>query len=213
MMSPSEATHSVTAALAAGYRAFDSAQWYDNESAAGHAITSFLSSSPTLSRSSIFYTSKLRTNSTSYSSVRASITASVRASSLGYIDLFLLHSPYGGKTARLTSWKAIEDAIDAGEVRSGGVSNYGVRHIEELMESHPRIKPVVNQIEVHPFNTQEAIRGVCGKYEIVIEAYAPLARGMRFRHPVVVGLSERYGCTLAQLMVRWVLPGGTMRVV
>lgn len=74
------------------------------------------------------------------------------------------------------------------------------------MASQPRVKPVINQIEVHPFNTQTGIREVCKKHGIAIEAYAPLARGMRMKHPKIVELAGHYGCTLAQLFVRYVAP-------
>ncbi|RYP91481.1 hypothetical protein DL770_002420 [Monosporascus sp. CRB-9-2] len=93
--------------------------------------------------------------------------------------------PYGGPEARLTSWKALEDAILEGEVRNGGVSNYGVRHIEELMASNPRFRPAANQIEVHPFNTRKDIRAACAKHGMVVEAYAPLARAQRRKDPTV----------------------------
>lgn len=73
------------------------------------------------------------------------------------------------------------------------------------MASNPRIKPVINQIEVHPFNTQHSIRETCAKHDIVVEAYAPLARAMRMKHPKIVALSKQYGCTPAQLFVRWSL--------
>ncbi|GKT88982.1 aldo keto reductase [Colletotrichum tofieldiae] len=208
MMSGREVTKSVPWALAAGYRGFDCAQMYHNEREAGKAIRDFLASGENtqgLKREDIFYTTKLASNSASYDAVRKSIKQSVDVSGLGYVDLFLLHSPYGGKEARLTSWKAVEDAIDAGEVKMGGVSNYGVAHIEELMASKPRIAPVINQIEVHPFNTQTHIRETCAKHNIAIEAYAPLARGMRMKHPKILELSKKYGCTPAQLFVRWSL--------
>ncbi|KAK8113907.1 aldo-keto reductase family 1 member E1 [Apiospora kogelbergensis] len=213
MMSGREVLASVPWALAAGYRGFDSAQMYHNEAEAGQAIRKWLESSentsgPNLTREDIWYTSKLASSSTSYDAVRKSITRSVKACGLGYIDLFLLHSPYGGPEARLTSWKAVEDAIDEGEIRSGGVSNYGVKHIEELMASNPRIKPAVNQIEVHPFNTQTAIRETCAKHGILVEAYGPLARAMRMKNPTILELSKKYGCTPAQLMVRWSLQHG-----
>ncbi|KAI0102332.1 aldo-keto reductase family 1 member E1 [Hypoxylon sp. NC0597] len=209
MMSGREAKAAVRWALAAGYRGFDSAQMYRNEREAGQAIREFLSNNTEgVTRADIFYTSKLASNSTSYQTVRRSIRQSVEACGLGYIDLFLLHSPYGGPEARLTSWKALEDAIEEGEVKSGGVSNYGVRHIEELIASKPRIAPTVNQIEVHPFNTQTDIRAACAKYGIVVEAYAPLARAMRMRHPTIVELSKKYSCTPAQLLVRWSLQHG-----
>ncbi|KAM0277241.1 hypothetical protein ACHAQH_005962 [Verticillium albo-atrum] len=175
MMSGKEAASSVKWALAAGYRGFDCAQMYHNEAEAGKAIRDFLASSENsqgLAREDVFYTTKLASNGTSYDAVRKSIKNSVKVSGLGYVDLFLLHSPYGGKEARLTSWKAVEDAIDSGEVKLGGVSNYGSKHIEELMNSKPRIQPVINQIEVHPFNTQTAIRETCAKHNITIEAWS-----------------------------------------
>jgi diketogulonate reductase-like aldo/keto reductase len=143
MMSRREALSAVPWALAAGYRGFDSAQAYGNEAEAGRAIRSFLGSphgdgddndaGAALARGDVFYTSKLAANSRDYAAVRRSIKKSVDACGLGYIDLFLLHSPYGGPEARLTSWRAVEDAIQDGEVRSGGVSNYGVRHVSTLV--------------------------------------------------------------------------------
>lgn len=132
MMSRSECRTSVPWALETGYRAVDCAQMYHNEREAGQGITSFLSSdknSQKLTRKDIFYTTKLASNDNSYDRVRREIKKSVEACGLGYVDLFLLHSPYGGRQARLTSWNAVEDAIADGEVRMGGVSNYGVAHV------------------------------------------------------------------------------------
>ena len=183
---------------------------YRNESQAGQAIKAFLSgpsNKNALKREDIFYTSKLASNST-YDVARQSIKQSVERSHLGYIDLFLLHSPYGGKAHRLASWKAVEDAILAGEVKTGGVSNFGVKHLEELLASNPRIKPAVNQIEVHPFNRREEITSFCEKQGILVEAYAPLAKALRFKHPTVAELSRKYSCTPAQLLVRWSLQHG-----
>ncbi|KAI4868725.1 aldo-keto reductase family 1 member E1 [Hypoxylon rubiginosum] len=210
-MSGREARSSVRWALVSGYRGFDSAQMYRNEKEAGQGIRDFLHSAENtegIKRADLFYTTKLLSNSTSYEAVRQSIRQSVRACGLGYIDLFLLHSPFGGPAARLATWRAVEDAIEAGEIKSGGVSNFGVRHIEELMASNPRIPPAVNQIELHPFNTQLAIRAVCAKYGITIEAYSPLAQAQRMKHPVIHALSKKYSCTPAQLMIRWSLQYG-----
>ncbi|KAM0414595.1 hypothetical protein ACHAPT_013556 [Fusarium lateritium] len=195
-MSTKESTNAVRLGLLSGYRGFDCAQMYRNERQAGKAISDFLSSgenSTGLKREDIFYTSKLASCDESYDTVRRSIKKSVDESGLSYIDLFLLYSPYGGKEARLTSWKALEDAIDDGEIRSGGVSNYGSAHIEELMTSNPRIRPVINQIEVHPFNTQQDIRATCAKHDIAIEAYAPLARAMRMKDPTINDLAKKWG--------------------
>jgi diketogulonate reductase-like aldo/keto reductase len=107
---------------------------YHNERETGQGIKSFLTSKANtqgLTREDIHFTTKLATNTT-YDRARKSITESVKRSGLGYVDLLLLHSPYGGKDLRLQSWRAIEDAIDAGEIKMGGVSNYGVKHVCDL---------------------------------------------------------------------------------
>lgn len=144
MMSGKEAYQSTKWALSAGYRGFDSAQMYHNEREAGKAILDWLGSAADnadgLRREDIHYTSKLASCGTSYDQVRRSIKKSVDASGLGYVDLFLLHSPYGGKEARLTSWRALEDAVEAGEVKMAGVSNFGVRHVSLVCPS-PCDKP------------------------------------------------------------------------
>ena len=210
-MTGREASRAVSHALAAGYRAIDSAQMYRNEEQCGRVIREFLASSDNtegLKREDIFFTSKLASNSTSYDEVRSSIKQSVKTCGLDYIDLFLLHSPYGGKQARLTSWKAVEDAVADGEVRIGGVSNFGVKHLEELIASKPKMLQAVNQIEVHPFNTRTSITEFCQKNGIMVEAYAPLARALRMKHPVIKELSGKYGVTPAQLLVRWSLQHG-----
>lgn len=212
LMSGREASRAVGAALSAGYRAIDSAQMYHNEGDCGKAIRKWLDDSSlntqSLKREDLFFTSKLASNSTDYDTVRKSIKQSVKTSGLGYIDLFLLHSPYGGKQARLTSWKAVEDAVADGEIKIGGVSNFSVKHLQELIDSEPKTLPAVNQIEVHPFNTRTSITEFCQKQGIMVEAYAPLARALRMKHPVISQLSKKYSCTPAQLMVRWSLQHG-----
>ncbi|KAF2004846.1 Aldo/keto reductase, partial [Amniculicola lignicola CBS 123094] len=188
----------------------DSAQMYHNEKDSGQAILEFLASDGNtdgLKREDIHYTSKLASNSV-YESARKAIQRSVKECGLGYIDLFLLHSPYGGKKARLDSWRAVEDAIHDGEIKIGGVSNYGVKHLQELIDSKPKIMPAVNQVEVHPFNTRTDITSFCQEHDIVVEAYAPLVRALRMKHPIVVSLSKKYACTPAQLLVRWSLQHG-----
>jgi diketogulonate reductase-like aldo/keto reductase len=132
MMSKGDTTRAVAGALRAGYRGFDSAQWYFNEAEAGKAILAFTARPDTnggVRREDVHFTSKLRDNSSSYDEVRRQIRKSVDRSGLGSLDLFLLHSPYGGREERLTSWRALEDAVLEGEVRMAGVSNFGVRHV------------------------------------------------------------------------------------
>ena len=128
LMSGSEASTAVGHALEAGYRAFDSAQMYRNESSVGKAISQYLKEHPEIKREDIHYTSKLASNS-DYDTARKSIARSVKECGLGYIDLFLLHSPYGGKKMRLESWRAVEDAAQDGEIRIAGVSNFGEKHV------------------------------------------------------------------------------------
>lgn len=210
LTSGKETYQAVRWALEAGYRGVDSAQMYHNERETGKAIVDFLESDAnvhSLKRDDIHFTSKLASNS-AYETARKAIKRSVKEAGLGYIDLFLLHSPYGGKQARLDSWRAVEDAIDDGEVKIGGVSNYGVKHLQELLDSNPRIPPAVNQIEVHPFNTRKDITSFCQQHNIVVEAYAPLVRALRMKHPTIVSLAKKYSCTPGQLLVRWSLQHG-----
>jgi len=123
-----ECSNAVTAALEAGYRAIDSAEWYGNEAAVGSAIVKFLDAHPDVQRRDIWFVTKLKDN-LNYDDTRMSIEKSIRKSGLGYIDLYLLHSPYGGKEVRAECWRAIEDAIEERQVRSGGVSNFGIKHV------------------------------------------------------------------------------------
>lgn len=136
MTSGRETSRAVTHALEAGYRGFDSAEWYANEREVGDAILEYLSANKDggVKREDIWFTTKLKTNS-SYNATRKAITESIRKSGLGYLDLYLLHSPYGGKRKRLECWRAVEDAIEEGVVRAGGVSNFGVRHVSILLSS------------------------------------------------------------------------------
>lgn len=129
-----ETSQAVTYALEAGYRAFDSAEWYANEREVGSAISKFLSSDSGkgLKREDIWFTTKLKSN-VGYDETRMKIKDSIKKCGLGYLDLYLLHSPYGGKRSRLECWRAVEDAIDNGEVRAGGVCNYGVKHVSVLL--------------------------------------------------------------------------------
>ncbi len=131
MTSGRETEAAVRWALEAGYRAIDSAEWYANEHEVGSAVRAFLGSKENtqgLDRGDIWFTTKLKTN-TGYDATREAIKRSIKQSGLEYLDLYLLHSPYGGKRRRLECWAAVEDAVRDGEIRSAGVSNYGVKHV------------------------------------------------------------------------------------
>jgi diketogulonate reductase-like aldo/keto reductase len=141
-----ETSNAVTYALKAGYRAFDSAEWYANENEVGSAIRTFLSSTQSsLKREDIWFTTKLKENR-SYAATRKSIKQSIKKSGLGYLDLYLLHSPYGGKEKRIECWRAVEDAVEDGEVRAGGVSNFGVQHVRSIF--------LLSYASTSPFQTQ-----------------------------------------------------------
>ncbi|KAH8150680.1 uncharacterized protein LAJ45_05376 [Morchella importuna] len=196
-------TAAVTHALTAGYRAIDSAAWYYNEREVGTAITTH----PDVAREDVFFTTKLQNNE-SFAATKRAVDESLRKSGLGWIDLYLMHSPYGGREKRSECWRAVVECVREGKVRSAGVSNFGIRHLQQLLEDCPDDKPMVNQVEVHPFNTQTAIVEFCEQNNIQIQAYAPLARAMRFRNPTIQALARKYGCTPAQLMVRWSLQKG-----
>ncbi|KAH0602402.1 uncharacterized protein H6S33_008741 [Morchella sextelata] len=188
-------TNAVTHALTAGYRAIDSAAWYYNEREVGAAITTH----PSVTREDVFFTTKLQNNE-SFAATKRAVDDSLRKSGLGWIDLYLLHSPYGGRAKRSECWRAVVECVKEGKVRSAG--------LQQLLEDCPEDRPVVNQVEVHPFNTQTAIVEFCQQNNIQIQAYAPLARAMRFRNPTIQALSRKYGCTPAQLMVKWSLQKG-----
>lgn len=118
----------------AGYKAVDSAAWYFNEAEVGRAINDFINKTPDVKREDIFFTTKLRTNM-SYEATKAAILDSLSRCGLAYIDLYLLHSPIGGKSKRLECWNAVMDAVDQGLIKSAGVSNFGVKHVSITFSS------------------------------------------------------------------------------
>ncbi|KAF3929860.1 hypothetical protein ABW19_dt0205053 [Dactylella cylindrospora] len=185
----------------------DSAEWYANEAVCGRAIHGFLSSNPTLTRSSIFFTTKLQHN-VSYSHTRAAIKKSLKECGLGYIDLYLIHAPYGGPKLREELYRGVLDAVDEGEVKGWGVSNYGVGHIQELIDKFPTRLPLVNQIELNPFNTQSHIVDICRKNNIILQAYSPLAKSQRLDDPTLVEIAKKHGRTTAEVMIKWTLQEG-----
>ncbi|KAJ1573615.1 hypothetical protein NDA11_007902 [Ustilago hordei] len=200
-MSDQEASPAVTWALEAGYRHFDCAEWYYNEASVGSSITQFLSRPGCpIDRSDIFYCSKLQSNN-GYESAKRSIEASLKKCGLGYIDLYLIHSPYGGKKRRWQCWKAIEEAKDKGLIKSVAVSNYGERHIRELLESKPKHRPTVNQCDLHPFMARKELVEYCESEGILLECWGPLVRAERFHHPAIMELAKKHSVTSAQVLM------------
>ncbi|KAF9449751.1 Aldo/keto reductase [Macrolepiota fuliginosa MF-IS2] len=206
-----EAYQSVRWALEAGYRLIDSAEWYENEKEAGQAILDFCKETNT-PRSEIFYTSKLKNNN-GYASVKKCIERSVKECGLGYIDLYLMHSPIGGKNARQESWKAICDAQKEGIIRSVGISTFGTTHIQDILDlSAEYPTPVAHQIDLHPFMARTEIVEFSRKNGMVLEAWGPLVRGMRFNHHTLRSIATKHGKETAHILLRYSLQKGYVAI-
>jgi len=196
-----------------GYRHVDSARAYRNEGPCAEAIKK-----SGIPRSEIFLTSKVPPRAIGYEQTKSSIESSFTQTGLEYIDLYLIHAPYGGKDARNGSWRALVEAQQAGKIRSIGVSNYGVHHLDELESYIKELEEVngkgkggeisVGQWELHPWLTRPDIVEWCRKRGVVIEAYCPIVRGQRFDEPILEPLVKKYGKTAAQVLIRWSLQKG-----
>ncbi|MCJ1321271.1 hypothetical protein MMC15_006615 [Xylographa vitiligo] len=171
-----------------------------------------------LPRSSIFFTSKVPPGSMGYDATKSEIASTFKETGLDYVDLYLIHAPYGGKEARNGTWRALVEAQKAGQIRSIGVSNYGVHHLDELEAYITELESKsgkgsggeisVGQWEVHPWLARNDIVGWCQKRGVVVEAYCPIVRGQRFEEPVLQPMVKKYGKTPAQVLIRWSLQKG-----
>ncbi|KAK3623825.1 hypothetical protein LTR56_021379 [Elasticomyces elasticus] len=207
---PADVAEDVTQhAIKSGYRHVDSATVYRNEAP---SATGMLAAG--IPREQLFYTSKIPPKSINYKDAKACIDESLKKTGLKYIDLYLLHAPYGGKEGRLGAWQALVEAVDEGKVRSIGVSNYGVHHLEELEEwqkSQPKSAAgilSVNQIELHPWLARPDIVNWCRQRSIILEAYSPLVRSTRMEDPLLVPIAKKHDKTGAQILLRWGLQKG-----
>lgn len=192
-------------ALKVGYRHFDTASFYGNEQEAAEGIAEYLKDHPELKRSDIFYTTKIWHDDHGFEKATKAIAHSIElAKSIDYIDLFLIHAPNSNKQKRLETWKALENAVDSGKVVSIGVSNYGIKHLTELLE-YPelRIKPVVNQLELQPWLQHIDIQEFAKKNDILLEAYAPLTRGKKFEDEEIQYIAKKHGYIPSEVLLRW----------
>ncbi|EMD35716.1 hypothetical protein CERSUDRAFT_115677 [Gelatoporia subvermispora B] len=189
------------AALKHGYRHIDSARAYNNESDVGQAIRE--SGVP---REQVFVTSKIIHAEHGYESALRAVDDSLRRFGFDYLDLFLIHSPLSGKQKRLDTWRALVECRNAGKIHTMGVSNYNVKHLEEIREAGLET-PAVNQVELQPFCQQKPIVEYCKEHNIAVEAYCPLIRG-EFGNPVLQEVSKKYNKNVAQILVRWSLQRG-----
>ncbi|WWD20432.1 hypothetical protein CI109_104908 [Kwoniella shandongensis] len=204
-MSDEETYNAVKWALEAGYRHIDTAEWYENEKPCGKAIADFIKSTST-PRSEIFLTSKLKHNE-SYDRTLSDLKKSLKRAGVDYFDLYLMHSAIGGPEIRKQVWKACCDAKEQGLVKSIGVSNFGDKHIQEMIDQKVPL-PVVNQVDLHPFMRHPEIVKICEDNKIILEAWGPLARAMRFDHPSLKKIAQKKGKDVAQIMLRWGLQHG-----
>ncbi len=192
-----ETNDAVRAALALGYRHVDTARAYGNEHDVGRAIRD--SGVP---RERVFVTTKLWNADHGYDATLRACDESLSRLGVERVDLYLVHWPVEG--LRGETWRAMEKLLADGKARAIGVSNYTVRHLDELL-GRAKVAPTVNQVELHPFLFQRELLDHCRARSIVLEAYAPLVKARRLEHPVLARVARRHGRTPAQVLVRWCL--------
>ena len=208
---PEDAYRAVTDALAVGYRHIDTAALYGNESGVGQAVKD-----SGLKREEVFITSKLWNTERGYDKTMAAFEKTLAELGTDYLDLYLIHWPanekqFGQEAAALNldTWRAFEDLYKAGKIKAIGVSNFMPNHLEALL-AQAEIKPMVNQIEVHPGWPQtEAIR-YCQRNDILVEAWAPLGEAAALSNPVLAKIAAKYDHTPAQVCLRWEIQQGIL---
>ncbi|KAI0037142.1 Aldo/keto reductase [Vararia minispora EC-137] len=192
---------SVREALGAGYRHIDSAQAYRNEAHVGEGVRA-----SGIPRSEVFVTTKCINRTHGYESTLKGVDTSLARFGFDYIDLFLIHDPMSGAERRLATYRALLKARDEGKIRSVGVSNYGVKHLEEIKAEGLEL-PAVNQIELHPFCQQKPIVAWCREHGVVVQAYCPILRGKMDAAEIQV-IAAKYARDPAQILLRWSLQHG-----
>ncbi|MDF9763116.1 diketogulonate reductase-like aldo/keto reductase [Peribacillus simplex] len=190
-----ETVESVKKAIEVGYCAIDTAAIYGNEEGVGQAIREC-----GVPREKLFITSKVWNTEQGYETTLKAFDDSLNRLGLEYLDLYLIHWP--GKDKYLETWRALEKLHKDGKVKSIGVSNFHVHHLENLL-ANSKVKPVVNQIELHPLLTQVEIREYCAKHEIKVESWSPLGRGNLLEEPTINHIAKKHGKSSAQVLIRW----------
>lgn len=198
-----ECERCVLDALDVGYRSIDTAQSYFNESEVGQAIEK-----SGIDRKEIFLTSKVWIEHFGYEECKKSVLESMEKLRTDYLDLMLLHQPFGDTYG---AWRALEDLYEEGKLRAIGISNHYVDRMVEFA-NFTRIRPMVNQMEVHPFNQQVQLKEWADKYDIRLEAWAPFGEGRNglFDNEVLKKIGQKYGKTTAQVMLRWHIQRGVI---
>ncbi|WVO13239.1 hypothetical protein L204_100852 [Cryptococcus depauperatus] len=202
-----ECEEAVKKAVQVGYRHIDTAQGYHNEELVGRAIQDCR-----VPRTSIYLTTKYLPSHNVYPSaqvvdvLRESLKKVDKSEGQPYIDLMLIHTPWGGAEGRKNNWEALAMAQKEGWIKDIGVSNFSVAHLKAL----PLPRPAVNQIELHPFCQQRDIVKYCQEHGIVIEAYSPIVRANQkyFNHPTLKEVANKHSKEVAQILIRWSLQKG-----
>lgn len=186
----------VLRAMECGYRHIDTAQIYGNEAGVGRAIENC-----GIPREELFITSKVWVKQYGYDSALKSIDESLKKLKTDYVDLMLLHRPFFDYKS---SWKALEKAQKDGKIKSIGISNFSIKQTNDILNI-ATVTPAVNQIELHPYFTQTRLKSYLEEKGIAIEAWYPLGHGSKklIGDPVIVKLSEKYGKTPSQIILRW----------
>jgi len=198
-----ECERSVYEAIRAGYRLIDTAAAYQNEEAVGKAIEK--SGVP---REEIFVTTKLWIQDAGYESTKKAFERSLNKLQLDYLDLYLIHQPYGDIYG---AWRAMEELYREGRIRAIGVSNFPPARLMDLMV-HNAVVPAVNQIETHPFNQQIETQKFLEENNVQIESWGPFAEGKNniFENELLLAIAEKYKKTVAQVILRWLTQRGVV---
>ena len=196
-----ETEQAVANALSAGYRLLDTAAYYDNEEAVGKAIKS-----SDIKRTDIIISTKIWHSDAGYDNTMRAVESSLKKLDTNYIDIMLIHQPIGDYYG---SWRAMEELYDQNVLRGLGLSNFYEDRLIDLLY-HCNIKPVVNQIECHPFNQRQSLLQVMRKHQVVGMAWSPFTRDRQsiFDHPIIKSLAEKYNVTKHQVILRWHIQRG-----
>ena len=204
-----ETCAAVLEAIKVGYRHIDTAAFYGNEEGVGEAVRK--SGVP---REQLFITSKVWNSDRGYEKTKAAFAKTMKNLQMEYLDLLLIHWPanrkqFGDAGINAETWLAMEELYQEGKIKAIGLSNFLPHHIDELMET-AQIKPMVNQIEFHPGWAQTDIVEYCLKNDIVVEAWSPLGRKDALENETLKSIAAKYGKSVAQLCIRWVLQHGVL---